>query len=112
MIKSKLVQRQLDAYNKRDLEEFCSCDSPTVQVLSFPSGTPKEDFLHQTFEMRYQKLFEQSPDLKCELISRIVKGNFVIDEEYVIGMYGKSEPIHAVVIYEVSNRWIERVWFM
>lgn len=58
-----LVQSQLDAYNRRDLEAFCACYHPEVKVNC--SGLDQ-------FRISYREFFDESPELYCELRSRVV----------------------------------------
>jgi len=44
-------------------------------------------------------------------VNRIVLGNFVIDREKVTGL-PDNQVINAVVIYEVQQGLIQRVWFL
>ena len=57
----------------------------------------------------YQRMFENTPNLFCEIKNRIVLGNKVIDEEYVRFNDGYLE---AVAIYEVENGKIVKVTFV
>lgn len=58
---------------------------------------------------RYKTMFEDTPNLFCEIKKRIVIGNKVIDHEYV----RKNENfINAVAIYEVTNGLISKVTFI
>ena len=107
-----VVQRQFEAYNARDLEAFLACYSPQVEVFSFPSGLPLSDFVGASFEDRYRRLFENSPNLRCEWIARIPQGSIVIDHEQVYGWNGQPEPKMAVALYQVDQGLIQRVWFV
>jgi hypothetical protein len=42
---------------------------------------------------------------------RIVKGPYVIDEEYIVGLPA-DDPHVSVIIYEVRDGLIRNVWFM
>jgi len=60
---------------------------------------------------RYGRMFDEHPDLHCELVHRIVAPPFVIDEERVRGLRPDS-IVHAVATYEVHNGVIRRAWFL
>lgn len=107
-----VVQRQLEAYNARDLEAFVACYSPGVEVFLFPSGLHRPDFVGTSFRERYRQLFENSPNLRCELIARVPQGRIVIDHERVYGWNGRVEPKMAVALYQVDQGLIQRVWFV
>ncbi|MCE2611810.1 nuclear transport factor 2 family protein [Flavobacteriaceae bacterium D16] len=101
------VQAQLDAYNARDIEKFLEPYAEDVQVYDYP-----DKFLYQGKEMmrnRYSGFFKTTPDLNCELKSRIVIGDKVIDEEAVTA---NGMLFHAVAIYEVKDGIITKVTFI
>ena len=102
-----IVQRQLDAYNARDLEAFLATYADSVTLYDFPN----EPSMRSKSEMqdRYGALFEEVPNLYAELKNRIVLGDKVIDQEYVrVG----ERYIEAVAIYEVAGGKITRVTFI
>lgn len=105
-----LVQRQLDAYNKRDLDSFCACIHPSVQVHLMVSDQLICNGMVD-FKTRYGDLFKTNPNLHCELKSRIVTDTVVIDEEFVTGSSRSPEGMHAVAIYGFRDDLIARVWF-
>ena len=59
----------------------------------------------------YSSMFKELQELHCEIKSRIVNGNFVIDKESVSGMR-KSEKIEATAIYEIKDNKISKVYFL
>ena len=105
-----LVQRQLEAYNRRDLETFTSCFHSDVVVTSLPDGNVTCAGLSE-FRSRYRQLFESSPELHCELKSRVVLDNTVIDEEWISGASKYPNGLRAVAIYGFGDGLINRVWF-
>lgn len=66
-----LADSQLEAYNRGDLEAFCSCYHPEVSVRLLLSDQPRDQGI-DVFKETYRKLFISAPMLKCELKSRIV----------------------------------------
>jgi len=105
-----LAQKQLDAYNKQDLEAFLSVYSEDVLIMEFPGDTITTRGIDE-MRARYGKLFEAHPNNHAELLSRIVHGNKVIDHELVTGRADGSEK-KAVAIYEIKNDKIAKVWFL
>ena len=105
-----LAQRQLDAYNSQNLEKFLSVYSEDVEVLEFPSNKQTLKGIEQMRE-RYEALFQNNPKQHAKLLSRIVKGNFVIDHEFVTGRSNGIE-VTAIAIYEIIGDKIGRVWFV
>lgn len=103
-----LAQRQLNAYNARDLEAFLAPYAAEVEVLDLEGKVLRKG--HEAFRKSYGDMFEKNPKLHCELLQRMVLGNWVIDEERVTGR--GPEPIHAAAIYEVKEGKILRVRFL
>lgn len=103
-----LAQRQLNAYNARDLEPFLRVYSADVEVVELDGKVSLKG--QDAMRARYEPLFESTPQLHCELVKRMVIGRWVIDEERVTGR-GPS-PIHAAAIYEIKDGRIARVRFL
>lgn len=102
-----LAQRQLNAYNFRNIEAFLEPYAEDVAVYMYPDKllyTGKE-----TMRKEYASMFEKMPNLHCELKERIVQGNIVIDKELV--QFG-DEILEAVAIYHIENNKIKKVYFM
>jgi len=103
------AQRQLDAYNDRDLERFVREYSEDVVVYRLPGMEPAivgRDALAAFYRDNRFNL----PGLHAKLVNRMVFGNKVIDQEYVTGVPGA--PLEVAAIYEVGERGISKVWFV
>ena len=105
-----VAQRQLDAYNARDLEAFLAVYAPDCTVRSFPSGEVLSEGL-EAMRARYGALFRDHPTLHCRLLARVEHEVFAIDHEQVDGLR-ESEVVHAVAMYEVRDGLIQNVWFL
>jgi uncharacterized protein (TIGR02246 family) len=105
----QLVQRQLEAYNARDVARFAATYAPDVELLQFPN-TPQVSGREKMTAM-YTQFFASAPKLHCEIVSRTVLGNRVIDHERVTGL-PDGKTLEAVAIYEVENGLIRRVTFI
>lgn len=103
-----LAQRQLNAYNARNLQAFLDCYHEEVQIFRFPETLLSEG--KQAMADSYGPMFENTPSLHCELVNRTVVGNKVIDEESVD--FGGAEKLHAIAIYEFQDGLIKRVTFI
>ncbi|WP_371237738.1 nuclear transport factor 2 family protein [Streptomyces pimonensis] len=110
MSPEEIVDGQLAAYNARDLKAFLDYYVEDVPVHAFPSGEVMTDRSGPAFRERYATLFDSSPDLHAELVSRVVHGRLVIDQEVVTGFMG-GDVRTAVALYEVGEDRIEKVWF-
>ena len=102
------VQRQLDAYNARNLERFLAEYTEDVQVFRPPA---KEPVLSgkRAFGEHYAKNRFTLPNLHARLVSRIVSGNVVVDHEDITGL--SEANLSAVAVYEVVGEHIRTVWF-
>ena len=105
----QLVQKQLDAYNQRDIEAFLEPYSDTVKVFNFPNELVFEG--KTKMRKSYKKMFENTPDLHCTLINRTSLKNTVIDKEYVI--FDKKNPaLEVIAVYKIKNEKIVEVYFI
>lgn len=103
-----VVERQLDAYNKKDIERFMECYADDVKVYRFPN----EVLYANNAEMKkhYHKLFESYPNMNAEILKRIEQGKYVVDHEWITGR--REEPFTATAMYEIENDFIIKVWFL
>ena len=103
------AQRQLDAYNDRDLDRFVA--EYTDNVLGDPPPDPEPAIRgKQSFAEHYARNRFNLPGLHAGLVNRMVFGNKVIDHEVVTGVPGA--PLEAAAIYEVTADGISKVWFV
>jgi imidazolonepropionase-like amidohydrolase len=103
-----LAQRQLNAYNARDLEAFLRPYAPDVEILDLEGRVLRKG--HEAFRTVYGELFQKHPQLHCELVKRMVLGDWVVDEERITGR--GPEPLRAVALYEVKGGRIQKVRFL
>ena len=103
-----VVQRQVDAYNDRDLDRFVAAYADTVLVYRMPAVEPSISGKAKLAETYSTQRFNR-PGLRAEIVNRIVLGNKVIDHERVFGI--RDEPIEVAAVYEVVDGLIARVWF-
>tara|TARA_B110000879_G_scaffold110870_1_gene148343 strand:+ start:1278 stop:3017 length:1740 start_codon:yes stop_codon:yes gene_type:complete len=104
---TELAQRQLNAYNFRNIDAFLEPYAEDVEVYNYPDELQYKgkDKMRET----YSTMFKNTPDLHCELKERIVQGNIVIDKERV--QFG-DRLIEVVVIYHIENNKIKKVFFV
>ena len=102
-----LVQEQLEAYNRHDLEGFLKTYSPEIKLYTFPDEELSSGL--EPMRKSYGELFRRQPDRKAKITRRIVQGDYVIDHEEVTGGGRKSS---AVAIYRVKEKKITAVWFV
>ncbi|HWH71526.1 MAG TPA: nuclear transport factor 2 family protein [Candidatus Sulfotelmatobacter sp.] len=103
-----VVQRQLDAFNARDVEALLAIYAEDAQMFEHPakllaSGTAE---LRARFAARFQE-----PQLHAALRQRIVMGNIVVDHEAVTRTFPEGPgKIELVMIYQVQDGRIAKAW--
>jgi hypothetical protein len=104
-----VIERQVQAYNKRSLEEFVGCYTENI-VIEDDRGTRFAEG-HAGLRAMYGPLFQHSPDLKCEILHRSSIGDYTVDEEHVTGavLDGFPPEIRAIVAYRVEGDMISHV---
>ncbi|MGV6831591.1 MAG: nuclear transport factor 2 family protein [bacterium] len=102
-----IVQKQLDAYNSRDIDAFMATYSNDIKLYNYPNELRTEG--KEAMRKSYQSWFDSATDLNAKVEKRIVIGNKVIDEENVTA---RGQQFHAVAIYEVENGLITKVTFI
>ena len=105
----QLVQRQLNAYNAGNIDEFMATYSDSIVVYNHPNSVMLKG--KETMRKRYQELFQKNPNQHCELVNRIVQKNCVIDQERVTGR-ADGKIVEAIAVYEIENKLIKNVYFI
>jgi len=104
------VQKQLEAYNARDIDAFMQWWADDCQYYEFPSrllaiGAAE---IRERHTIRFKE-----PDLDGRLIHRAVVGNKVIDQEIVTRNFQEgARQIDVVAIYEIEHDKIAKAWFI
>lgn len=103
-----VVQRQLDAFNSRDIEALLAAYAKDAQMFEHPSqllasGSAE---LRERFTARFRE-----PNLQAALLKRIVAGAVVVDHEKVTRTFPEGAgEVELVMIYEVKEGRIARAW--
>ena len=102
-----IVQKQVEAYNARDIDAFMAAFSNNIQLLNFPNeqASKGKDQVRAIFE----PYFTNTLDLNAAIKNRIVLGNKVIDQEYITEN-GNHKTV--VAIYEIQNGKISKITFI
>lgn len=102
-----VAQRQLDAYNARDLDAFVACYADDVELFRPPAVAPA---LVGAAALRafYARERFGHLGLRAELLHRAVVGATVIDHERIHGV--GPTPFEVVVAYQIEGDLIRRVW--
>lgn len=103
-----VVQRQLDAYNARDVEALLATYAHDAQMFEHPSKLLASG--SAAFRERFVARF-QEPNLHATLLSRTVMGHVVVDHEEVSRTFPEGAgKLRLLMIYEVQNGRIAKVW--
>ena len=102
------VQRQLDAYNDRDLARFVAEYSDTIRVYRPPSIDAAIEG-KAALAAYYAANRFNLPGLHADLLHRIVLGDRVIDHERIHGV--RDAPFEVAAVYRVVEGKIEEAWF-
>jgi len=102
-----LAQRQLNAYNLRNIDAFLEPYADDVEIYTFPDKLQAKG--KEAMRNMYTPMFEKTPNLHCELVNRIVQGNNVIDHERV--QFG-NRMVEAIAIYHMEDGKIKKVYFI
>ena len=104
---TQVVQRQVNAYNARNIDAFLSTYSEDVQIFNEKGEITMEG--HEAMRKVYAPMFDRVTDLYCNITNRITINNKVIDKEKVRfnGRY-----VDAVALYTVENGKITAVHFV
>jgi len=105
-----VVQRQLEAYNARDIESFMAVWSGDAQYFEHPSKL----LANGAAEIRQRHLVRfKEPNLHGRLIKRMSVGNKVVDQEIVTRTFPEGTGhVDVIAIYEVIESKIAKAWFI
>jgi hypothetical protein len=100
-----VVQRQLDAYNARDVDALLATYADDARQFEHPGqllASGKAE-MRERMALRFQE-----PNLHARLLQRAVMGNIVIDHERVTRSFPEgSGTVDMVAIYEVRDGKIQ-----
>lgn len=105
-----VIQRQLDAYNARDVDALVATYADDALQFEYPSTllSSGEAQLRERITARFRE-----PNLHARLIRRIVMGHVVIDHEEVARTFPEGTgKIELVAIYEVRDGRIATARFI
>lgn len=103
-----VVQRQLEAYNARDIEALLATYAEEAQMFEHPDHLVASGraALRSRFAVRFSE-----PNLQAKLLHRAVLGQRVVDHEEVTRTFPDGTgKIAFLMIYEVENELIAKAW--
>jgi hypothetical protein len=105
-----IVQRQMEAYNRRDLDEFCSYFAPDAVTRLYENDEHLAVGI-DAIRALYARRFAENPNLHLTVQARIALDNVVVDRELISGFDG-GVTIEAIAIFEIQNGRIQRASFV
>ena len=108
MIK-EVVDKQLKAFNEKNLDKFAECYADAIEGYTLDTGEVLNTGKKQLLEAMKQG-FESKPDSYTEVLNQIVQKELVVNHE-LIRNYVEGKIVRVVTLYEVKDGKITRVWF-
>ena len=106
---AEIVQKQLDAYNAKDIEALLSTYAHNAQQFELHGGLLATG--HDELRTRMTTRFAE-PDLHARLLNRAVMGHIVVDHEVVTRNFPEGRgTIEMLCIYEIAGETIHRATF-
>jgi hypothetical protein len=110
MTPEEVVQKQLDAYNRKDIEAFISVWADDAQYYAHPDTLLASGAA--AIRERHVDRFKE-PNLHGVLIERVGLGNIVVDHERVTRTFPEGPgTVEVLAIYEVQGVKIVKAWFI
>ena len=109
-----IVDKQLDAYNNRDIDAFAATYHDDVEIHAFPGGLQYQG--KDKLIERYGQKFASLKYLNASSLKRMVEGNILVDHELAESASEDANVIDnsvtIIAAYEVIDGLIKRVTFM
>jgi hypothetical protein len=109
MTAQQVVTQQIETYNTRNLEANMALFSDNFQLISLEDGKVVVDGIEACREM-YANLFANSPKLFANIVSRIDFNNKVVLHEHITGRNGSDGTLEQLIVFEVNNNKIEKIY--
>ena len=105
----EVVQAQLDAYNRKDIDALVDTYAQDAEQFTLHG-----DRISKGREQLRSQLLSRfkEPDLHAQLVSRTVIGNFVTDSEIITRNFPEGlGTLEMLCIYEVAHGFIQQASF-
>ena len=105
-----IVQRQLDAYNAKDIDALLATYALDAEQHVLHGGMIAAG--HAAMRLRFLERFAE-PDLHARLLSRIVVGHVVVDHESITRNFPEGRgTLELLCLYEVRDGLIRKASFV
>ncbi|MCW3173261.1 nuclear transport factor 2 family protein [Shewanella subflava] len=109
-----LIDKQLEAYNARDIEAFVATYHDDIEVYTLTGGLQYQG--KPTLKAKYGAKFAGLKYLHATSLTRIVQGQYLVDHELAESASEDENTIDrsvkVIAAYEVEQGLIRRVTFM
>lgn len=102
-----IVQKHIEAFNKKDRAAYFECFSDDVKVMEFPNTLRYQGI--EALKKDYNQYFDTYDEMKVDVLSKMTSGNKVVYEE-VTTVDGKQS--RQATIFEVANGKITSMTFI
>lgn len=109
MNSSKIVQHFMDAYNRKDIDQFLSYMHPEFESSLFDKQKKLCTNLEQA-KVLYANRFKENPKLFVTTLGRIENDNIVVDNQ-LIEHFDDGKTVRAISIFELEDDLIKRASF-
>jgi len=107
---AELIQRQLEAYNARNMDAWLATYAPQARQYLYPATLVAEG--HEQIRARMRARFAE-PNLHARLLQRHVMGKMVIDVEIITRTFPEGPGrLQMAAIYEVEDGLIQSAVFI
>ena len=104
-----LVQRQLDAYNAKDIDAWLDTYSPNAEQYLLHGECVARG--REEIRARILPRFAE-PDLCARLVNRVIMGNIAVDHEVVTRNFPEGRgSVEIICIYEIADGLIRKASF-
>ncbi|MFH7017486.1 nuclear transport factor 2 family protein [Flavobacterium sp. FlaQc-47] len=104
----EIIDAQMSAFDNRNINNMMPLFSDNIRIINFNDNSIAIDGIKECEKM-FITLFENSPNLRAEIIKTIHFDNKVIVHEYIYGRNGSNERTEQVVIFEIKDQKISRM---
>ena len=105
-----VVQAQLDAYNRRDIDALLSTYAPDAEQFVLHGVRIAKGYAQM--RPRFLARFAE-PDLHARLLLRMVVGNVIVDLEIITRNFPEGRgTLEMLCVYEVADGRIQKASFL
>ena len=104
---AEIVQKHIDPFNARNLEQFANAFDANIIVNRFPNEKMYSG--RNTLKENYKQFFKNTKKSNVKVLNRITFKNFVIDEELVTV---DNKTIRQATIYLTDDKGIKSMTFV